>query len=64
MRRCIACIAFVCLLTLAVTALAQEPFALEELHLVRWEHGHGTSWGENHDVWSEEAWLAAGRRKL
>lgn len=34
------------------------------LHLVRWEHGHGTSWGENHDVWSEEAWLAAGRRKL
>ncbi len=34
------------------------------LNLVRWEHEHGVAWGENHDVWSEKAWLAAGRPKL
>ncbi len=34
------------------------------LNLVRWEHDGGVCWGENHDVWSERAWLAAGRPKL
>lgn len=34
------------------------------LNLVRWEHAHGVAWGENHDVWSEAAWLAAGRPRL
>ena len=34
------------------------------LNLVRWEHDEGVAWGENHDIWSERAWLAAGRPKL
>jgi len=34
------------------------------LNLVRWEHAGGVCWGENHDVWSETAWLAAGRPRL
>ena len=34
------------------------------LNLVRWENERGVSWGENHDIWSERAWLAAGRPKL
>ena len=35
------------------------------LNLVEWIHGDGrVSWGENHDVWSESAWLAAGRPRL
>lgn len=34
------------------------------LNLIRWEHEGGVCWGENHDVWSERAWLAAGRPKL
>lgn len=34
------------------------------LNLVRWQHEAGVVWGENHDVWSEAAWLAAGRAKL
>lgn len=34
------------------------------LNLIRWEHEGGVCWGENHDVWSEAAWLAAGRPKL
>ena len=34
------------------------------LNLVRWQHEHGIAWGENHDVWSERAWLAAGRPRL
>ena len=34
------------------------------LNLVRWEHDGGVAWGENHDVWSEAAWLAAGRKAL
>ena len=34
------------------------------LNLVRWEHAGGVAWGENHDVWSEAAWLAAGRKAL
>ena len=34
------------------------------LNLVRWTHYGGVAWGENHDVWSETAWLAAGRPKL
>jgi hypothetical protein len=34
------------------------------LNLVRWEHDGGIAWGENHDVWSEAAWLAAGRPRL
>jgi len=34
------------------------------LNLVRWQHEGGVCWGENHDVWSETAWLAAGRPKL
>jgi len=34
------------------------------LNLVRWEHEGGVAWGENHDVWSENAWLAAGRPRL
>ena len=34
------------------------------LNLVRWRRGSDVSWGENHDVWSEAGWLAAGRRRL
>ena len=34
------------------------------LNLVRWEYDGGVCWGENHDVWSEVAWLAAGRPRL
>jgi hypothetical protein len=34
------------------------------LNLVRWQHGDGVAWGENHDVWSETMWLAAGRPPL
>lgn len=34
------------------------------LNLVRWSYGGGEIWGENHDVWNEADWLAAGRRKL
>lgn len=34
------------------------------LNLVGWEHAGGVAWGENHDVWSERAWLAAGRPRL
>lgn len=34
------------------------------LNLVRWEMDEGECWGENHDVWSEKAWLAAGRPRL
>ena len=34
------------------------------LNLVRWESEQGVCWGENHDVWSETDWLAAGRAKL
>jgi hypothetical protein len=35
------------------------------LNLIEWLHEDGrVSWGENHDVWSETAWLAAGRPKL
>lgn len=34
------------------------------LNLVRWEHDQGIAWGENHDVWSEQGWLAAGRPAL
>lgn len=34
------------------------------LNLVRWEYEGGVCWGENHDVWSETAWLAAGRPPL
>jgi len=34
------------------------------LNLVQWEHATGSIWGENHDVWSESEWLAAGRAAL
>ena len=34
------------------------------LNLVRWEDETGVRWGENHDVWSEKDWLAAGRARL
>ncbi|HJO25133.1 MAG: hypothetical protein QF890_12610 [Myxococcota bacterium] len=34
------------------------------LNLVRWQHGASLRWGENHDVWSESDWLAAGRARL
>ena len=34
------------------------------LNLVRWEDGDSVRWGENHDVWSEVDWLAAGRARL
>lgn len=34
------------------------------LNLVRWKYPGGVCWGENHDVWSEGAWLAAGRPRL
>ena len=34
------------------------------LNLVRWQHGSSVCWGENHDVWSESDWLAAGRQRL
>jgi len=34
------------------------------LNLVRWQHADGVAWGENHDVWSETMWLAAGRPPL
>ena len=34
------------------------------LNLVRWQGGAAVRWGENHDVWSEADWLAAGRARL
>lgn len=34
------------------------------LNLVRWEGDGSVRWGENHDVWSETDWLAAGRARL
>lgn len=37
------------------------------LNLVEWEdetRGHRALWGENHDIWSRTAWLAAGRAAL
>ena len=34
------------------------------LNLVRWEGEGSVLWGENHDVWSEADWLAAGRARL
>jgi hypothetical protein len=34
------------------------------LNLIRWEYDGGVCWGENHDVWSEHAWLEAGRPRL
>ncbi len=34
------------------------------LNLVRWTCDGAECWGENHDVWSETAWLAAGRPAL
>jgi hypothetical protein len=34
------------------------------LNLVRWRHQGGIAWGENHDIWSERDWLAAGRPRL
>lgn len=34
------------------------------LNLVRWSDGSRVAWGENHDVWSETDWLAAGRAPL
>lgn len=34
------------------------------LNLVRWQRDGVVSWGENHDVWSEAEWLAAGRAPL
>lgn len=34
------------------------------LNLVRWQRDGRVCWGENHDVWSEAEWLAAGRARL
>ncbi len=34
------------------------------LNLVRWQQGASICWGENHDVWSESDWIAAGRARL
>jgi hypothetical protein len=35
------------------------------LNLVRWELGGGeVAWGENHDIWSQQDWVAAGRAPL
>jgi hypothetical protein len=35
------------------------------LNLVRWDLvGGGAAWGENHDIWSRQDWLAAGRAPL
>lgn len=34
------------------------------LNLVRWEHAGAVCWGENHDVWNEADWIAAGRARL
>jgi hypothetical protein len=35
------------------------------LHLVEWEiDGVGAVWGENHDIWSKNDWLASGRAAL
>lgn len=34
------------------------------LNLVRWREGAEVLFGENHDVWSETDWLAAGRARL
>lgn len=31
------------------------------LNLIRWNVSGETLWGESHDVWSEEAWLASGK---
>lgn len=34
------------------------------LNLVRWHVGGETLWGESHDVWSEDAWLASGKSAI
>jgi hypothetical protein len=34
------------------------------VNLVGWRIGDVTAWGENHDVWSRQAWEAAGRAPL
>jgi hypothetical protein len=35
------------------------------LNLVEWDLGNGlVAWGENHDIWSEDDWIAAGRAPL
>jgi hypothetical protein len=35
------------------------------LNLVRWDLGAGEpAWGENHDIWSQQDWVAAGRAPL
>jgi hypothetical protein len=35
------------------------------LNLVEWDLGDGRiAWGENHDIWSQDDWLAAGRAAL
>ena len=39
-----------------------ELYAL--LNLSEWSVGKARLWGENHDVWSRTAWLAAGREPL
>ena len=34
------------------------------LNLMQWYRGDKELWGENHDIWSENLWLAVGRKKL
>lgn len=45
-------------------AVVANPELYALLNLVRWQVGDAELWGENHDVWSREAWLAARRAPL
>ena len=45
-------------------AVVANPDLYAVLNLVRWSTREGELWGENHDVWSRSAWLAARRAPL
>lgn len=45
-------------------AVVANPELYALLNLVEWRVGEARLWGENHDVWSREAWLEAGREAL
>ncbi len=45
-------------------AVVANPDLYAVLNLVEWSTRDGMLWGENHDVWSRSAWVAAGRAPL
>ena len=45
-------------------SVVANPELYAVLNLVEWRVGESRLWGENHDVWSRTAWLAAGRGPL